>query len=276
MVKHSVILGMLVVSAGTGAQACEECQLRKGGTYLGQFTLMGNGTVRSWVKYQNGKPSSLGVTLSESAITGLRTNLPKQMPVVEYKLALPKEAKVTGFDHISLDWAPQGHVPKGVYDKPHFDIHFYTMAPAERLKITAVGKDLAICSKKPTTRFIPTGYIAPPETSIPQMGMHAIDSASPELNGQPFSSTFIYGYYNGQMNFVEPMVALSFLQTKANFSAPVKVPAAYAKQGYYPTLYSVTYDQERGEYSVALEGLIWRAGATLQPKRLVLKPSKPQ
>jgi hypothetical protein len=92
------------------AAACEECQLRKEGTYMGQFTLMGNGTVRSFVTYgKGGKPSSLGVTFSESALSGLREKLLAGMPMWEYALALPSEARVTGFDHISLDWNPRGH-----------------------------------------------------------------------------------------------------------------------------------------------------------------------
>jgi hypothetical protein len=91
------------------ANACEECQLRKEGTYLGQFTLMGNGTVRSFVTYgKNGKPSSLGVTFSESALFGLPEKLPGGMPMWEYALALPAEARATGFDHISLDWNHRG------------------------------------------------------------------------------------------------------------------------------------------------------------------------
>jgi hypothetical protein len=250
----------MAVGMASSALACDECQLRKDGLYMGQYTLMGNGTLRSWVKYEKGKPTSLGVTFSEKALSGLKTNLPAKMPVMEYQLALPKEAKITGFDHISLDWAPLGHVPKGVYDKPHFDIHFYLMSPAERQKITAVGKDLAICSKKPEARFIPAGYLAPPDTSIPMMGMHAIDSAAPELKGQPFEKTFLYGYYNGTMNFVEPMVALDYLKTKPNFSTNIKLPASYPKAGFYPTRYSIRYDATREEYSVSLDGLMWRGG----------------
>ena len=92
------------------------------------------------------------------------------------------------------------------------------------------------------------------------MGAHAVDTATPELRGDPFTSTFIYGYYNGRMTFVEPMISTAFLKTKTNFTAPVKQPAAYPRRGYYPTRYSVTYDPKREEYSVALEGLVLRAG----------------
>jgi hypothetical protein len=251
------------LSAGQTARACDECQLRKEGTYLGQFTLLGNGTVRSWVKYEKGKPTSLGVTFSETALSGLKEakDLPPQMPMMAYRIALPPEAKATGFDHIVLDWNPIGHIPQGIYTVPHFDFHFYTITDAMRNKITAVGKDIAICEKKPEARFLPAGYIIPPDTAVPQMGAHAVDAATPELHGQPFTQTFIYGYYNGQMNFVEPMVALDYLKTRPNFSTAVKVPQAYSKNGFFPTRYSISYDPVRQEYSVALNGLTWRKAA---------------
>jgi hypothetical protein len=270
---RGLIVGGLMLSAVSRASACDECALRKSGVYMGQYTLMGNGTLRSWVKYEKGKPSSLGVTFSEKALSGLKTKLPGKMPAMEYQLALPKEAKVTGFDHISLDWVPQGHVPKGVYDKPHFDIHFYMMSPSQRKKITAAGKDFAVCTKQPEARFLPAGYIAPPDTAVPFMGLHAIDAASPELKGQPFEKTFIYGYYNGQMSFIEPMVALDYLRTKPNLSTPIKRPVSYPQAGFYPSRYSIRYDATREEYTVSLDGLAWYAGVKNAPaKRVALQP----
>jgi hypothetical protein len=254
------------------AAACDECQLRKQGTYLGQFTILGNGTVRTWVKYHNGKPASLGITFSETALQGLPTaeQLPKNMPMMEYELALPPEAKATGFDHISLDYGPLGHEPKNIYDKPHFDVHFYMTSPAERKKITAQGKDLAICEKKPAAGLLPAGYILPPATSIPRMGMHAMDPSGAEFRGGEFTQTFIYGYYNGKMTFIEPMIAVSYLATKPNFSTPVKTPAIYEKPGFYPTRYSISFDEKRREYTVALDGLTWRVPpvAKVTPKKL--------
>jgi hypothetical protein len=233
--------------------------LRKDGLYLGQFTLLGNGTVRSWVKYEKSKPAAVGLTFSEKALENLRQDVPAAMPVVEYKLALPPEAAVTGIDHISLDWNPKGHIPKGLYDVPHFDVHFYPDSMAERAKITP--QRAATLGRTPEARFMPAGYIIPPDAYVPVMGTHAIDSGAPELTGKPFTTTFLYGFNNGRMNFVEPMVATSFLNRKENFTAAVKQPAAYPKRGYFPTRYSVTYDPQRQEYSIALEGLTLRAGS---------------
>jgi hypothetical protein len=252
---------LLAVATGQSrpAVACEECQLRKEGTYLGQFTLMGNGTVRSFVTYgKNGKPSSLGVTFSESALSGLPEKLPAGMPMWEYALALPAEARATGFDHISLDWNPQGHEPKGIYTKPHFDVHFYLTSRAERKKITFQGADKVSGARKPAAKFFPAGYVLPPGTAVPNMGAHAIDAAAPELNGKDFTHTFLYGYHNGQVNFIEPMITRAFLKTKPSVTIPLKQPVAYPKRGYYPTSYSMKYDATRQEYTVSLDGLTLR------------------
>src|SRR5690606_5396242 len=173
-------------------------------------------------------------------------------------------------DHIGLDWNPIGHPPKDIYTLPHFDVHFYMMTPDERAKISAKGADLVRCEKKPDAAFMPAGYIIPPETSMPQMGAHAVDTGAAELAGKTFTSTFIYGFYNGQMNFIEPMIAVDFLKTKPNFSTDVKVPQAYPKNGFYPTRYSTSFDPQRQEYSVALDGLTWREAA---PLKTVAKPA---
>ncbi len=241
------------------AHACDECQAKKTDTINGQFGIMGNGTVRSWVKLDKfGKPASIGVTFSETALTGLPAEAPKGMMGVEHVLRLPKEAAPSGFDHISLDWTPQGHEPNGIYNVPHFDVHFYMVNQATLSKITATGKDLAVSNKQPAAKLIPAGYIMPPGTAVPRMGSHAVDTASPELGGKAFTHTFIYGYYNGQMNFVEPMVSKAFLESKQNFSGPVKIPAAYPKRGYYPTSYSIKFDGVRREYTVSIDKLTLR------------------
>src|SRR5688500_10402867 len=142
--KAAVVATAMFLTAATSgtrpAMACEECQLKKAGTYLGQFTLLGNGTVRSWVTFgQNNKPTSLGVTFSEAALSGLATTPPKGMLGMEYNLALPKEAAVTGIDHVGVNWNPQGHEPPGIYDTPHFDFHFYLTPQSEVNKISFEG-----------------------------------------------------------------------------------------------------------------------------------------
>ncbi len=239
----------------TPAHACDTCGGKKPSLFNGQFAIVGNGTARSWVQLdKQGKPSSIGVTFSETALSGLPEGMGDGMGV-EYNLTLPKEAAPTGFDHISLDWNPKGHAPLGIYDIAHFDVHFYLIDHKTRDKIIAVEKDIPVCEKQPAAHLIPAGYILPPGTAHPRMGGHAVDTATPELSGKTFTHTFVYGYYNGQMNFIEPMVSKAFLETKPNAKWPVKTPAVYPKRGYYPKSYSIKFDEVRREYTISLDDL---------------------
>jgi hypothetical protein len=236
------------------AEACPNC---KSDHIFGRPVVVGNGMAFSWVRLdkETNKPAAVGVTLTETALQGLPTELEDDMEAMEMRLELPQGVEGIPFDHISLDWIPKGHIPIGIYDVPHFDIHFYLLDYATRQGITAKDADIEVCRKPLPDGFMAPGYILPPETEIPMMGSHWIDPTSPEFNGSPFASTFLYGSYNGQLAFLEPMVALSFLQTKPDQTWDLKVPTKFEKAGYYPSQYRVSYNADRKEYNISLEGL---------------------
>ncbi|RXA20424.1 hypothetical protein EQO05_04610 [Methanosarcina sp. MSH10X1] len=241
--------------------AIGECQPQKGNcimkpaqmeTFEGENKTLGNGTVYSWVTLDTeGNPSSIGVNFTESALE----ELPEA--VVEYAFDLPEEAASTAYDHVGIDWNPAGHDPHGIYDKPHFDFHFYMISPEERDKITASDKDSEKLSKEPVPGYIPEGYVSTPG-GVPRMGAHWIDPEAPEFKGQPFNETFIYGFYNGKMVFVEPMVTIAFLEAKPEITKELKLPKCYPAGAYYPTNYSISYNEASKAYTVALENLTLR------------------
>ncbi|MBI2999195.1 MAG: DUF5602 domain-containing protein [Deltaproteobacteria bacterium] len=236
----------------------------KAGTYLGNPETLGNGTARSFVTLDKaGKPTAIGVILSETALSGL----PSAEPEYEYMLPLPKEAEVTGYNHIAVNWNPKGHPPPGVYTVPHFDFHFYLISPEERNKITATGDDLERAHKAPAPEFAPKGYILPPGTEVPRMGAHMVNPAAPEFQKKPFARTFIYGFYDGQMIFVEPMATKTFLESKPSVRERISVPQAYPRSAYYPTRYVVKYDPSSKALRVSLEGLVRRDGKKAQAAR---------
>ena len=223
------------------------------GTLQGENKTLGNGTVYSWATLDTeGNPSSIGINFTESALEGLPEGAP-----VEYMLALPNGAAPTAYNHIGIDWNPQGHEPQGIYDTPHFDVHFYMISPEERDKITASGEDCENLSKKPAPEYIPAGYVPTPG-GVPRMGAHWINPEAPEFNGQPFNETFIYGFYGGEMVFVEPMVTIVFLETKPEVTKELKLPECYPTSAYYPVNYSISYNERGGEYTLALENLTLR------------------
>jgi hypothetical protein len=215
--------------------------------------------MRSWVTLDtNGNPTAIGVTFGEEALAGLPAEPPPGEEGYNFVLALPKEAAQTPFNHVYIGWNPHGHPPQKIYDVGHFDFHFYMITPEERESITAVGEDLARSYKKIPAEYIPNGYLQVPDTAVPKMGAHMIHPSSPELNGETFTKTFLFGAYDGKLIFAEPMITKAYLETKPNMSESLKLPAMYARPGYYPTRYSVRYDPARREYTVALEGFVKR------------------
>jgi len=228
-------------------------------TYNGPHRDLGNGSAYAFETIDgNGKPIAIGLKVSESALTDLQSEPPNDGDGWETIIPLPKEAAITGYDHIGIDWNPKGHIPKGIYDKPHFDFHFYMISQADQDRITAKGEDLARANKAPAPEYMPEGYILPKGTEVPRMGAHAIDPSSPEFNKHPFTKTFIYGFYDGRLIFFEPMMTKAFLETKPNTKDRIKLPKIYAKNGYYPTAYSVRYDAAQREFEISLDNLIYK------------------
>lgn len=225
-------------------------------TLFGEPQRVAQGTARSWVALDpRGRPIALGVEMADQALSGL--------PACdeEYVVPLPPGAAVPPFNHITLDWNPHGHIPPQIYDVPHFDFHFYMMTQEERARITATGEDVARVQRKPPADAVPEGYIYATGGDEPGMGAHWVNPESPEFHGTPFTHTLIYGFYDGRMNFIEPMVTLPFLRTKPDVTAPMAQPKSYHEHGYYPTRYRIQHvpDADGGTTRVSLEGLVWRA-----------------
>jgi len=229
--------------------------MKAGQTYQGTPTSIGQGEARSFVTFAaDGHPTVIGIMLSEKALVGLPSNEHEY----EYSLPLPPEFAGTGYQQVVLDWNPHGHPPEGIYDRPHFDFHFYMIDAADRKKITAVGDDLARAHKAPPAEHMPAGYILPPGTEIPNMGAHAVDPQGDEFTKHSFTKTFIYGFYDGQMIFVEPMITKAYLETKPDFHTGIAQPKEYSLKAYYPDSYGVVFDQASREYKITLEGLAMR------------------
>jgi hypothetical protein len=214
----------------------------------GEPNALGKGTARTFVVMNDqGKPVSLGIAFDRKALSGL----PAEAVPPEVMLKLPAKADVRHFKYVVINWNPQGHEPK-MYQVPHFDYHFYMMPNEEREKIT--GNDARQFARLPDPKYLPGDYMLAPG-GVPRMGAHNVDKTSPELQGKAFTTTFIFGTYDGKVTFLEPMVSMHFLKTMPDFSAPVKQPAAFEQSGFFPAAYSVKYDKKRGEYRISLDDL---------------------
>ena len=91
------------------------------------------------------------------------------------------------------------------------------------------------------------------------MGLHWTDTKSSEFSGQPFTNTFIYGSWDGQYIFLEPMITKAYLESHpVNATKNIPQPAQWSKAGSYPTTYTVNYDATAKEFRITLGGLIKR------------------
>lgn len=224
------------------------------------------GSVRTWVQTDaNGAASSIGIAMTETALNGLPAMASGPSPsALMASLPLPPEAAATGFDHAEIGWNPNGHDPVQIYGLPHFDMHFYTVSAATQAAILPNDPQWAAkASNVPAAAFVPTGYVSPPAPlaarAVPQMGVHWTDMNSPEFAGQVFSSTFIYGSWDGQFIFMEPMITKAYLDSHpANVTKNIPQPAQWGKPGSYPTTYTVNYDGSAKEFRITLGGLTKR------------------
>jgi hypothetical protein len=225
--------------------------------YEGKPVRIGKGLAHTVVRTDaSGKPNSISLVFTEAALKGLPAPTAGGHTDFSYQLSMPRKGPRTVVDHVVIDWESTGHPPPKVYDVPHFDFHFYLVTPAERMKVTFKNEgESGDPSQQPPAELLPAGYIVPPGTAVPQMGIHAVNPGSPEFHGEPFKATFIYGYHDKKLTFLEPMAALSFLESQPNFSAIIARPASYSKQGSYPSRYSIKYDQASKSYEVTLTDL---------------------
>lgn len=218
------------------------------GTFYGARANVGNGTVRTFVTLNDdGNPETIGFKFTESMLSGLPD---KDAMSNMHNLQFPPQAGAAGYNHAELDWNPNGHEPLQIYGYPHFDFHFYMVGDDELGTIIPGPDTVAVESQ-----YIPKDYVSG-VMAVPNMGVHWVDTLSSEFRGQKFTTTFIYGFYHGNMLFVEPMITREYLETHPDVTIPVKQPAAFQTPGYYPTKYSIHYDAGKKEYTVALEGLV--------------------
>jgi hypothetical protein len=255
MISTAAKLENPTIFSATSANAAKMASIRMS---RGEPQKLGNGVVQSFVSLDACRnPVSIGVTFTKAALSGL----PKISQ--EYALSPPSAASASAFQYVLITWNPQGHQPTGIYDVPHFDFHFYSLSPTERQQIKAIGDDRIKALKLPLPAFIPPDYIPEPTPPAPGEGRHWIDTRSPEFRGQPFGKTFIYGTYDGEIIFAEPMLTKDLLETHPNTREAISLPAAYAKSAYYPTHYGINYDRTQQVYSVSLDGLTFRSQSLL-------------
>lgn len=271
----------------------------------GAPTSLGNGTVAAYAEMTaTGTPAVVGVIFDAAALDNLpaassdghrcydangdgRIDVAKQcVPTHERALPLPSDLARRSdmpFKWILLNWNPHGHIPPGVYDTPHFDVHF-VMEPIENLFAIAAGPcgpEHVRCDQFETARkplpanYVPAAYIDV-EAVVPAMGNHLVNVTGPEFKGEKFRRAWIFGAYDGRVTFYEEMVDRAWLLTRPSECFPIPSPEAVAVGGYYPTQSCIRHVAARNAYTVSLEGFVMRAASPpAAPRRVPPSPDGP-
>ncbi len=225
-------------------------------TFYGPAVQMGDGHVRSWINISraDNKPLAIGLEITDGALQGLPDDA-HDFAANTFMLALHKKAKeVTPFDHMMVNWEPEGHEPPGIYNVPHFDFHFYKISTAEQMMIGPMP------TANPPAGYLPASYVIQAAT-VPQMGTHWLDPSSPELPPRfiPFTHTFIYGSTAGKVIFLEPMITLAYLDGGNTVIKSIPQPLHFAPSGtYYPRDYRIWEDATTHRHYVAMADFVWR------------------
>jgi hypothetical protein len=261
MKKFSIAAMILIALIAGTLPACQKKNnaiAEKDNTFYGPQVHVGDGKVRSWIKITHAnEPLEIGIEMTPGALE----NLPHHHEGEAHpNWDIPFHQKVRGvtpFDHLTLNWNPEGHPPL-FFGAPHFDIHFYMMTEAERMAIPVWSPATdALFNNYPPAGYMPANYSAPPGAigAEPAMGKHWLP---PPPTFLPFNHVMILGTYNGTFNFIEPMATLSYLQSGQSVSKDYSQPQKFAKAGYYPTKYNIWKDERTGHHFVSLSDFVWR------------------
>lgn len=235
----------------------------KKGVFRGEEVAVHGGKAWTWTKIKkNGAPEKIGITLSDAALNSLpmgngatdhgHGHSAENYWVVKFN---PVAGAVIPFNFVLMNWNPNGHEPVNIYDKPHFDFHFYSSKPDEVLAIGPYDMDSVKFKNVPSADYLPASYVNTGH-NLQQMGAHWVDVTSPELHGKAFTETFIFGSYDGKVTFYEPMITLDFLKNQKKYSRWIPIPSKFQETGWYPTIMRVA--KHDGETDIVLEGFVYR------------------
>lgn len=284
------LVSIFLISASFSLFAAQSTQRN---THYGVASSLGDGTIRAYYKEsRSGRPMALGIEISSLAFQNMPTstsdgswdvldlggNIVSYCCGHEFLLDLPRLAHHTPFKQVVVNFNPYGHNPPGVYDSTHFDFHFYLIDDAERRSIAAPlaeeqcqisGPDgmqqsvpLTCANYKKAVAPIPADTQAAGYVSVgavePGMGNHLLDLSSPEFNGDVFTRTWIYGTWDGQLHFFEPMITTDFLLgVRGKECVRYPIPDAMPKRGWYPTQYCMQYRPSLDSYQISLQRWVW-------------------
>ncbi|QFZ21180.1 DUF5602 domain-containing protein [Saccharothrix syringae] len=256
----------LVLAAGTAAAGIAACAPSRASTdgdgnltVLGDTVAMGLGMMKPYVTVdKEGKPTEVGIRVTAAALNGL----PQGETPTHWMVTFPEEAGPTVVENAMVNWYPKGRKPAEIFGEPQIAFHFYTVDANEAMTIDPKAEP-AKATHLLDDKYVAEDYIPEPgdpvEKTVAKMGLHWLDKTREFGPGKPeFTEVFVNGSWDGKHIFLEPLATRKFLLTKPNVVAPVKQPKAYQKGGYYPTEYTIRYDEPTDEYVISIGDMVLR------------------
>lgn len=201
------------------------------------------GKVETWLSFTAKGLYKVGLTLSPETL------LLQNLPATGHHGAHIQFPRVPGspFEHAYFIFHSHGHPPEDIYNLAHFDFHL-ALIPSDDIQAIRFedpkGQILPppgfMPSKAVAQRLPGGGYL-----NVPGEGVHWYYKDAPEWNGGPFSETFLWGSFNGKVDFLEPMVSYQAMISTAKFEKKIELPKCVAKSAFYPSVYGweQKYDQ---------------------------------
>jgi hypothetical protein len=216
--------------------------------------------VCTWAKTQGKNVLEVGAVVPMASIENAPAMGAMDWPPVPVAtLDLPDSVREkSGLTELTMYWEAMGH-PPGPYMTPHFDFHFYTVAPAEQMAID--------CSDSNKPAALPPAYglpdiTLPPDMAkmtgvatlvglcVPKMGMHSLLASEMESK-ETFRGSMVIGYYHAKPVFIEPMLTKAMLMEKKSFDLPIP---AIPGLGVHPTKFHAEFDAAQQAYRFTFSG----------------------
>lgn len=279
-------IGSIAFSGGAGATPGKGGGPRSGRgggfppngiTEWGDSIELGNGEITTFASVTpSGDPKYVGVHFADGTL--------EDLPYAEeFESGEAKGRKIHGvwskpfnldfpsntpdpISYAGCGWNPQGHAPIGVYNNPHFDIHYHFYEPDV---VSGIGP--GVIEDLPDAK-VPDGYrLLEGGAIVPAMGAHLAPEDAPEFDDPDDASgweeTLIWGAANPdsddeyENNFIEPMITVDYFRNHLDGVEKQEIaqPDVYPKEGHYPTTYTVR-DLGDGGYAVVLEDFEEQSG----------------
>jgi hypothetical protein len=216
-----------------------------------------DGDICTWGTMVGGEVTEFGATVPLATVE----NVPMEgemvfPPVPNAVIPLPEEvARATGFDHLGVNWEVHGHPPT-LFLTPHFDFHFYTIAPDRVQSIDCADE------RKPAQ--LPTAYSLPDidvpglgtlvGLCVPHMGMHGMPTEELDQTDL-FGASMLVGYYGQDVVFLEPMISHAKLAEAKTFPMAVPPLPNTSSAVRWPSRFEAVYDPESRAYRFVFSGL---------------------